>query len=291
MAQAILTEPPLEDFELNKDSPFAEGLVGWWPMLPFNSDFCRDLSGYNSHGELINFAGASDWAREAELQGAASLNFDDTDNVIGIIDSGVQGHVLDILNDITIFCILNRRTDSVTPVSRRDGTPTVYQLFLTSSDVRLRVNTGTSTSTGNICPADTWIAVGVASDLQDTGNGAAEFFVRNLETGSFVTEAPADAHGAASTQAIRTSIGARWNSDPTTSAPMDGPIAEVRMYDQRKTADWMEQATHPSNIWDLRWIPRKRIFLPVAAAPAGGRIMGSLIGHSGLIGEGGGLII
>jgi hypothetical protein len=72
---------PKWPFVLNKDSPQARGLVGWWPMMPTNGVELRDLAGrvgtqslngspaWQSNvlgGQFLSFNGASEWLSFAD---------------------------------------------------------------------------------------------------------------------------------------------------------------------------------------------------------------------------------
>jgi len=69
-----------DNFEINKDSPFYRGLVGFWAMgnpACRNSNTLIDLSPYGNHGTLTNMDPATDWVQDGER---AALDFDGVDD-------------------------------------------------------------------------------------------------------------------------------------------------------------------------------------------------------------------
>ena len=66
---------PKWPFELNKDSPQAQGLVGWWPMGPIGGNVLRDFSGRGFDLTLNNME-PDDWI---QTRFGPALDFDGTD--------------------------------------------------------------------------------------------------------------------------------------------------------------------------------------------------------------------
>ena len=260
---------------LKQDSPFAQGLASWFPLGPYGSFVgARDFSGKsNAVGEMLNMT-LSDWTREPNIGMASALDFDDTDDIIALPGTNTPGHPLDLLGDFSCSVIMRPTADSGTIFAKRDGANAQYQFFLGDGDYNLRVGADTSLSTGNRQILNAWSMVSAASDLQDATNSAAAFTWRNLETGIFTAETPVDAHGTASHEDVRCSIGARWNTDPTPAFQYAGKIADIRVYDKRHSDEFFERASHPSNIWDLYWQPRRvSFFLPLVPHTSTGLII------------------
>ena len=77
-------QPAVRPLELNLDSPFAKGLVGWWPMgnrACWKSGKLLDLSPYGNHGTLTNMDPGTDWVVDEERAG---LDFDGVDDVVTV---------------------------------------------------------------------------------------------------------------------------------------------------------------------------------------------------------------
>lgn len=72
--------PPNCAFELNRDSPQAEGLLAWWPTLGSRgANVLRDFGGRGNHGAFKG-PGEPAWVTDGEF--GAVLNFDGSDDYI-----------------------------------------------------------------------------------------------------------------------------------------------------------------------------------------------------------------
>lgn len=61
----VYRSPPTGSFAVNKDSPQAVGLIGWWPSVGSRgANTLLDLSGYARHGSFVN---TPTWANQATL--------------------------------------------------------------------------------------------------------------------------------------------------------------------------------------------------------------------------------
>lgn len=70
--------PPNCAFDLNRASPQAEGLVGWWPTLGSRgANVWRDYSGYGLDGALV---GTPDWLSNDQL--GSVLSYDGTNDYV-----------------------------------------------------------------------------------------------------------------------------------------------------------------------------------------------------------------
>lgn len=77
---------------LNRASPFAQGLVGWWPSgnkIGWGSNTLLDLGGFNNYGTLTN---GPAWSGDGRR---LALSFDGTDDVVNL----GRNNVVSLLRD------------------------------------------------------------------------------------------------------------------------------------------------------------------------------------------------
>lgn len=88
------SQPPNVPFELNTDSPQAEGLVAWWPTLASaGAGVLRDLSGYGNDAPFPGGAANPTWTVSPEI--GSVLEFDGAD----FVETGVTR-----VGDTGLFC-------------------------------------------------------------------------------------------------------------------------------------------------------------------------------------------
>lgn len=271
---------PKPPFTLNKDSPQAQALFGWWPMQAHNSVPPRDLSGYGNHGVLVGEPSKSASERGLVL---------DLDGVNDAIDLG-QSSVLDF-DPATEAGSMSAWVKATTQPGNfniiiGDWSDTIQEFGIwISNTTNIAGFCGgeiTSASSG-VDLSGEWQHVLVTNDADGSGE-AQKIYVDGLLKDSGISGTELD-----TTNGFV--IGYRQaNNDRF----FKGLIDDVRVYRRELTAGEIWSLYSPSTRWDLYW-QRQRTYFFVAAAPVGGRIMsslaktGGLAGPGGIAGQGGGL--
>jgi len=246
-------------FEINRDSPQAKGLVGWWPSTS-RTKTLHDLSGYKNHGGL----NANVVWRTNPFLGGHSLEFNATDTEVEVPASPS----LNIQNDITLTAWI-KIPDTDIPTGDENivaeaanGNLWDYQLFL----VPLSGNAGFAFYSDNTTPTSILSSInysaGVFHLITATRiGGTVTLYTDGLfdNSGSFT-----GAFGATS-RTIR--IG--WSQDSGDTERFDGDLTDVRIYNRGLSAAEVWALVNPSTRWDLykpiftRAIRKSTVSVPV----------------------------
>ncbi len=226
-----------QPFTLNKDSPQARGLAGWWPMLPGGGRVLRDLSGFGNTGTSNSFP---TWIRDANR--GVTLDFDGIDD---FIDAGT-GISLNVTKNFTISTWI--KADDPSPatviISKvTDGNDKQYNLTVISGRLRLEYE-----KSGNNYFLDTatdlistdWIHVALTISESLTAKMYLNAVERASDTG--LTEVTAVASNPVN-------IGKRGGVD--NDRFFAGAIDDMRIYNRALTAAEIYQILSPSTRWDL----------------------------------------
>jgi len=163
-----------------------------------------------------------------------SLDFDAVDDIIRIASSNGVGHDFDFTaGPFTLACWVNSDITDGTLISKRDGTDDQFQMFKNDEggdgESHLNFRAGGATGRGTVILAentDYYLAVVVGSDE------IAVLYVNGVVDTNSKSDAYTFTH-----RDVDVSIGARWETDPTTAFQHDGQIDEVSIWGRALSAD------------------------------------------------------
>lgn len=243
---------PNMPFRLNRHSPQAEGLVGWWPMREFGTKLI-DYSGSGLHADFPG--GANNPTLQTEPTLGVVLDFDGSD----YIDVGAA-NVTDITGPITVsaWFLNNQALNYHAIVAKDDGTNRNYQLYIDNSDyLAFAVFQSGSFYEGN--GGDNSVSTGVLYHGVGTYDGAeaAAYLdgIKQINTDALT--------GPIDNDPVNLHIGQRGDS----ALRFNGYISDVRIYNRALSAGEAWQLYDPQTRWQL-YEPIPRLF-PVGAPPAG----------------------
>ena len=238
---------------LNRDSPQAQGLVGWWPLS--RAADARDYSGFNRHGSFQNGAvlapvpeigyGLRTTASTADNDHISvpdfTLTLGDFTCIVWFIDYSVATsfeRLVDKSFDLGFWLGRNGTTSNSWGGGVREGT-TPFGRFVTLEDGKLHQIVSRRQGT-------THTIIGDGGQVSTSGTVTAQL----LSTASLLFGIQASGLGADLT---------------------DGFVADIKMYDWAVPDPIIEHSFAPDTRWDLYWQPRIMVPGFVAAAGVAGR--------------------
>lgn len=236
-------------FRLNKHSPQAKGLGGWWPTLGQKGNRLNDYSEYSNNGVFPGGTLNPSWITDAER--VRVLSFDGDDDYVQVLDP--SNGSLDP-SQLTFTAWVKRNGSQATFrrfVNKSDGGGSSgYQIFTYSTTNRLGCyleNGGTNSGdvdSGWLIPDSVWALIAVTydgSNIRFYGNGV----LRN--TIEYV--------GGIGNSAIAARFGTNHNNDRN----FNGRIDDIRIYNRVLTDSEVYQLYAPQTRWDL-CEPLPRVF-------------------------------
>jgi len=232
-------------FEINRASPQADGLVGWWPFFG-KSQTLFDFSGYSNHGTLTN---GPIWTANDFLGGQA-LDFDGSDDFVNVGDPPS----LDITGTITISAWIRPdispvSMDAFSRIVNKTDNDEAYRLNLDGNQLEWAVNDGT---TNDQVDFNFTFDVGVWHHVVGTWEpnpGRKRVYIDGIMRNDLAS--------------VNTSI--ESTLDPisfggdTTSSSWNGAIDDVRIYNRALSRAEVWAVYDPSTRWDLyRSLQRRR---------------------------------
>lgn len=240
---------PAWPYACNWDSPQADGLVAWWPALPWGGgmhDRCHGLF------EATTVGGAPSQVSEPEYDVVQS--FDGTDDNYAVPNAQTVGLQLAHLGPVSAFAWALHRTLSGTnePVAFFGGQYWVCRF--------------TSGTTGDAGPfgrnanitglaTNTWQHLGFTWTYSGSGSGTNQTYRDGLANSSATGTTTAAGTVEDFTIGRRVSFGF-----------FDGLVADVRVYDRALSPAVVWQLWDPSTRWDLYYPLRQRVFVDMGAA-------------------------
>jgi Concanavalin A-like lectin/glucanases superfamily len=248
---------PRWPFTMNTDSPQAQGLLAWYPILPFSSPFLstRDMARGIANG--TGYSGGV--VTSSNLLGGPALTFS-TDGIIDCSPPAVAG-----LSQISVSAWIHPTTAGQNSTGKilestpgsviyfgYDGAATIFAHFFTTSgaDPYARV------TTGPVLGAMTHVvgscSVGVANAMYF--NGVSQILSTN-DLGSGTVNAITILHVGNTGGVAQDFSGAMW---------------DLRIYDRAIRSDEAWQMYDPATRWDLYYELRTKTYLFPVPAVAGG---------------------
>ncbi len=251
-------------FRLNKHSPQARGLVGWWPTVGLSSNSkLLDYSGYGKHS--TSSTGTLTLSRAAEM--GKYIDYDGDGNVYTMPNrSNDEPAAVDRITITAWVLPAMGQSRGIMRIAGGAGTTTIFNLH---GDANLGSYTEIAGTTQNDYNQDHW-GVGIWQ-LAALSCDNVEF--RLTKNGVLVRAPVAATGGIGLGGGGGVTIGQEGSA--TTRSFADG-IADVRLYACAKTDAEVSQISAPQTRWDL-YEPIPRIF-PVLAPAVAGDPEGSLVG-------------
>jgi len=237
-------------FVLNKDSPQAEGLVGFWPLYP--PPGLEDLTGYNRG---INTGTTTVIDREM-----GQVIRSDADGEL--IDLGTNS-TLDVFGanqDFSFFAWINMdgttTNRGIFSSGNSSSTGLVWFIAATSNDLRFRSVGNTISPQGSGPTAGTWSLCGGTADRD----------------GNFLTWVDA---AITDTTGISATAAEDWNRGATiyklatarsTAAELKGVMTHAVLYNRVVPTAVIERMHSPNTRWDLYYELGRVFYSPPAAA-------------------------
>ena len=229
---------PKWPFTLNRDSPQARGLVGWWPLTEGGGPTQRDLSGF---GRNTSFkAGTETW--EKTSLGSSAVLFDDASSEYLQTDKAVV-----TARPFTMSCWVNSNDDSI------------LQMAMTISDISSTTNFAWLALAGATAgdPVDCAMkdGSGIVGTVTSTGYTVGKW---HHIVGTFGDEIAAYIDGGSKTTTSvktptnidRLSIG-RVHRAGTAPAYFSGSIFDARIYNRVLSDQEVFDLFAPPTRWDL----------------------------------------
>jgi hypothetical protein len=242
--------PPLgEAVVLNRDSPQAAGLVGWWPALgSHGAGVLRDYTGRGYHGVWVT-SGVS-WA--ADPRAGALLAFAaDTDRV-----DLEHGGALNLGFPFTVMCWARHSVTANSIILETNG----------NSGWSVQVGGGGTSTPGAVKMNCGFVADDYIVGDTATNDGAAHllvFVARGTSDGSFYLDGRDDTLSANPATPSYSSVTAiNLNARPAVGAGFAGQVGEVRIYNRALSAAEAWQLYDPATRWALYAPPRRLWLVP-----------------------------
>lgn len=250
--------PPRHPFTLNKDSPQAQGLIGWWPLIDRT---LRDYSGFQNHG--TRFVAGSSLFPIVSKSGVRALDVEQGSSGDEI---GCGDEPLFERQAFSVFCWVEIETAPAgsvvsVPVATMDSAlGEGWELGFYTSDVRLAYYDTALRG---------WYTVSTATfsdgDVAHLGWTWAQptftAYRDGADLGTATTTSGTISYG--TTQLQLGGINGRINSQH------DGRMWDVRMYGHVVPDSVARAAYDPATRWDLYYeLGRRAYFIPAAAGGA-----------------------
>jgi len=179
---------------------------------------------------------------EATGKVGQAQDFDGTDDVIDINGSSGSGHDLDFIDtEAFTICTCFKTSSNGTLVSKRDGVLDQYQFYINNGKLMFRAG-GEYGRVENIVTDDAWhfgvVVIDSSGNPEIYLDGEKKTWVNEVGTKPF----------SFTHRDVDVSIGARWDSYPTTGFLFDGIIDEVSILNTARSDAWIK-ATYNS-LWD-----------------------------------------
>lgn len=258
------SQRPLWPFTINRDSPQAEGLIGWWPFAPPGGGTLFDLSDNRNHGTLTNMAPDTDWVGN-EILGGHALAFDGSNDRVNMGDV----RIWDGLTAASWVLWINKSStgeDQAFLSKWQDSVSTTFLFEFDAdpggeADLFIAHAADSAGQARGVAPTGTfnnnqWYHVAIIFD----GSGAADsdrlkLYVDGLQiTLTFPGSEPIPSSLFNSTDDFE--IG----SDVDISRFFPGQITDVKAYNRALTSSVVHKMWNPRTRWDLQYPLRQRVY-------------------------------
>jgi hypothetical protein len=241
---------------LNRDSPQAEGLVGWWP-LSIGAGSARDFSGQIS--ALGTLTGGAAWSA-SPLGGG--IDFNTAGAFADIGDTGktvtypitLIAYVINVGTALNCSRFMNRSTDLLSLISSNASTTNLTYINFDGN--------GWQWSTGPTIIADGTPSLEVIT-IYGTNN--VDGWVVNLNTGAVDKQSETRTRTKTSASLDDLDLG---NDEFLTSARyLRGTLVDVRIVERQYTDAEVQSLYDPATRWDLYAQEPRRSYIDIPAAP------------------------
>jgi hypothetical protein len=242
---------PLWPFAVNRDSPQAEGLVGWWPFLPAGGGQAFDLVGGN-HGTLNNMNLNSDWVTDP--MALSALNFIRANNsYVAVPDA-------DILNPaqftVSAWISTTQTTDGSLACKAAASGGSGYWLAI-GFGLPAVAGLYVGDAVGGFVHGSILINDGLWHSIVGTYDGT---------TAKIYVDGALDNSGARTGTSGTHTLGFGSAIDGGPGSSYTGLLADIRLYNWALPADLIAAMFDPRTRWDLYYPLRQRVWaLPLAA--------------------------
>ena len=261
---------------LDWSNPINDEVIGYWPFLEGGGPTLRDYSGRGYDGTLTTMDPATDWVVGPN---GHALDFDGTSDYVDISSFEIPLGPFSVA--VRCWCDGYGSNSYPGPLKLQTANSAQsWNIVFSETGAYAGISFGAADADIVRCKVNDYASVPLGEwiDLVITFNGGAITSAANFE--AFVNGVHKGADLLSSAYS--------WNTEPSEigiegANYWDGKISSVAI---------LNRALHGSEVAQLyadpwaRWrSPSTSVFVP--AAPAGGRIMGSLVGQGGLVGPGG----
>lgn len=284
------SQRPLWPFAVNRDSPQAEGLAAWWPMLPsIDPTIIRDIVGLGADGTLVN---GPTWDSDASPS---------TEPVGWALDFAALSSQYISGNWSTSLTATPITVTGWFRISFGTDFPRIFDFADASNSIQLAWDAAAAGGASNLlCTKHTSYQGGVsatqwgssaptlgqwyhfAAVFDATGAGVSAFYLNGVsQSGAANSDVGAAGSASAYTFGIR--------RDLNGSTPLGGSLTDFRFYTRALLAEEVAEMYDPRTRWELYYPLHRRTWgMP---GPAGGRAVvgrdGGVVGRSGgVVGRG-----
>ncbi len=242
---------PKPPFTLNKDSPQAQGLVGWWP-LSRGDLIARDLVGRHPNSTI-----AGDPQVVVTEFGVLGIDFD------GVEDNLIIAQAEAVAAPLTLMCWYapSSVAGAADNIFSLDDASTSDFFRLVRNDTKLQISIRESSGTIHVADSGNTFTINKFSLCVGRYNTIAS---RDVILDANFGNSASDTNSATPAGISTTVIGGLTGS----SGDVEGILLDARVYNIAVPDAVIAAAYHPSTRWDLSWQRRRTYFLPVAAAAA-----------------------
>lgn len=229
------SHPPNTQFMLNRSSPQADGLVGWWPTLGQGGNVLRDLSGFGNNG---TFTGTPGW-----------LN-------------GERGQVLDLPGSSDWVDLGDKNVFSPSAISWSFWAKFDTEVATQQGIISKRTNPGVNEYviyeqlTPNYLHSIVWPSGGQLSVLVDFDSAWRGPWINIVMTYDSVSGANLyvnsvfQSNGAANGTIVDDTGSLRFGEDHYGNE-FNGKLSDIRVYDHTLSASVRQEIYNPQTRWDL----------------------------------------
>lgn len=266
-----LSRPPDGKFTLNRNSPQADGLVGWWPSLASRGgSVLRDLV-YGNNGA---FTGDTNWQSNPEI--GAWLDFDGAGDHVQMADR--DEYSLNTTGGLTVCAWAAVDTQFTRSVIVSKGAASNYEWALKfENSTNLKVFMWTLAGSNYLtATSSTTYVMGTLYHTAFTAilDTEVRLYENAVEVANDISSSGSYGNG---TSVVR--IGERGDGQDD----LNGRVGGIRIYNRSLYPAEIWQLYAPETRWDL-YLPIQRIWPAVAAAAANAptsHLLGPLYGPLG----------